>query len=160
MTRKYNRRQFLQAAGQAAAFALPVLIPAAALGRAGRIAPSERIVLGCIGVGNMGTADMNALMTIRSLGAIRPARPKADAGMTIGNAKVAARGRRLEKLPPVVLACHWSFSVARSAFVASVPRSVGCARHAHMFAGRIANPSYLAAAGAALRGNSPKISNS
>ncbi|MCU0960096.1 MAG: Gfo/Idh/MocA family oxidoreductase [Pirellulaceae bacterium] len=64
MTRRYSRRQFLRRAAQAASCAIPVIIPAAALGRAGRAAPSERIVIGCIGVGNMGTADMRALMTI------------------------------------------------------------------------------------------------
>ncbi len=64
MTRKHNRRQFLRTAARAASLAIPILVPAAALGRAGRIAPSERILLGCIGLGNMGTADMNALMTI------------------------------------------------------------------------------------------------
>ena len=63
MTRKHQRRQFLQSAARAAALAFPVIIPASALGRAGRIAPSDRIVLGCIGVGGMGTGDMNALMT-------------------------------------------------------------------------------------------------
>ena len=41
-----------------------MMIPASALGRAGRAAPSERIVVGSIGVGNMGFGDMNALMSI------------------------------------------------------------------------------------------------
>jgi predicted dehydrogenase len=63
-TRRHNRRQFLHTAARAASCAIPVIIPAAALGRAGRLAPSERIIIGCIGVGNMGTADMRALMTI------------------------------------------------------------------------------------------------
>ena len=53
-----RRRRFLQAAAAATC----VFVPASALGRAGRIAPSERIAVGCIGVGNMGTGDMNALM--------------------------------------------------------------------------------------------------
>ncbi len=64
MTRKHNRRQFLQTMARAASCAIPIIVPTAALGRAGRIAPSERILIGCIGVGNMGTGDMNALMTI------------------------------------------------------------------------------------------------
>jgi predicted dehydrogenase len=34
------------------------------LGRAGRTAPGERVVVGAIGVGGMGFGDMNALMSI------------------------------------------------------------------------------------------------
>ncbi len=64
MTRRHNRRQFIRTAARAASCAVPFVVPAAALGRAGRIAPSERIIIGCIGVGNMGTADMRALMTL------------------------------------------------------------------------------------------------
>ena len=41
-----------------------MMIPASALGRADRPAPSERIVMGSIGVGNMGFGDMNAFMGI------------------------------------------------------------------------------------------------
>ena len=41
-----------------------MFIPASALGRAGRIPPSQRIVMGSIGVGNMGFGDMNAFMNI------------------------------------------------------------------------------------------------
>ncbi|HUT89039.1 MAG TPA: Gfo/Idh/MocA family oxidoreductase [Thermoguttaceae bacterium] len=64
MTAKVNRRQFLEGTARAASAALPVIIPASALGRADRTAPSERIVIGCIGVGTMGFADMSALMSI------------------------------------------------------------------------------------------------
>lgn len=51
-----HRRQFLgtiAGTGAAAAF-MPTIIPASALGRDGAAAPSERIVLGGIGVGNRG----------------------------------------------------------------------------------------------------------
>jgi predicted dehydrogenase len=41
-----------------------LIVPASALGRAGRIAPGERIVVGSIGVGGMGFGDMSALMSI------------------------------------------------------------------------------------------------
>jgi len=41
-----------------------MMIPASALGRADQPAPSERIVMGSIGVGNMGFGDMNAFMSI------------------------------------------------------------------------------------------------
>lgn len=48
-----NRRQFLkQAALATGALALPTFIPAAALGRDGKIAPSNRIVMAGIGYGN------------------------------------------------------------------------------------------------------------
>jgi predicted dehydrogenase len=52
----YSRRRFLGTA--AAALAAPLIIPATALGRGGRVAPSERIVMGCIGVGGQGTRQM------------------------------------------------------------------------------------------------------
>ena len=55
-----NRRQFIKAA--AATIALPYFIPASALGRDGRPAPSERIVMGGIGLGNMGSADLGAFL--------------------------------------------------------------------------------------------------
>jgi predicted dehydrogenase len=48
-----SRRGFLKA-GLAAASA-PTIIPASALGKGSRAAPSERIVIGCIGVGDRGT---------------------------------------------------------------------------------------------------------
>jgi len=64
MTARMSRRRFLQRTGGALSMALPLIIPASALGRAGRIAPGERIVAGSIGVGGMGLGDMNALMSI------------------------------------------------------------------------------------------------
>ena len=54
---RLSRRRFL-AAGAAAA-AAPAVVPASALGRAGRPAPSERLTLGVIGVGGMGMSNMN-----------------------------------------------------------------------------------------------------
>ncbi|MCX6996464.1 MAG: Gfo/Idh/MocA family oxidoreductase [Kiritimatiellaeota bacterium] len=58
-----NRRQFLKrtlAAGSA--LAMPCIIPAAALGRGGAVAPSERIVMGAIGVGGQGSNDLAFLL--------------------------------------------------------------------------------------------------
>ncbi len=46
-----TRRWFLKASS---ALAFPTIIPASALGKAGRPAPSERMTLGCIGTGNNG----------------------------------------------------------------------------------------------------------
>jgi hypothetical protein len=57
-----NRRQFIGrtlAAGGALAF--PTIIPASALGRGGAVAPSERIVMGAIGVGGRGSGDVGWL---------------------------------------------------------------------------------------------------
>jgi predicted dehydrogenase len=45
-----TRRQFLSAAG---ALALPAIIPATALGRGGRPAPSDRVHLACFGFGTI-----------------------------------------------------------------------------------------------------------
>lgn len=51
-----NRRDFLKSAVQAGAlFAMPSVIPSAALGGNGHAAPSERIRLGGIGIGGRGT---------------------------------------------------------------------------------------------------------
>ncbi|MHC4555758.1 MAG: Gfo/Idh/MocA family protein [Planctomycetota bacterium] len=59
-----NRRQFLKQATVTAtgAIALPYILPSLSLGQAGNAAPSNRIVLGCIGVGGQGTGNMRALM--------------------------------------------------------------------------------------------------
>lgn len=54
-----GRRQFLRGAALAGgAVAMPALIPASALGRGGAVAPSERIVLGGIGIGRRGSHDL------------------------------------------------------------------------------------------------------
>jgi predicted dehydrogenase len=52
-----NRRDFLKV-GVAAGFAVPHVVPAAALGRDGRTAASERISLGIIGVNGMGRGNL------------------------------------------------------------------------------------------------------
>jgi predicted dehydrogenase len=57
---KLTRRRFLkQAAFLAAA---PYVVPASALGRGGRVAPSERIVLGGIGIGRRGSHDLSWML--------------------------------------------------------------------------------------------------
>ncbi|GAF78741.1 unnamed protein product, partial [marine sediment metagenome] len=50
-----GRRDFLKTA---AAVAAPMIVPASALGRDGATPPSERVTLGCIGVGNRGSSNM------------------------------------------------------------------------------------------------------
>ncbi|HNT90041.1 MAG TPA: Gfo/Idh/MocA family oxidoreductase, partial [Candidatus Hydrogenedentes bacterium] len=47
-----TRRVFLR--GAVAALAAPMIIPAPALGRGGRVGPGDRIAVGCIGVGGQG----------------------------------------------------------------------------------------------------------
>ncbi len=47
-----TRRGFGRRSLAAAATAFPMIVPASALGRDGTTAPSDRVVLGCIGVGN------------------------------------------------------------------------------------------------------------
>lgn len=55
-----TRRGFLLSAS--AAFAAPAFIPARALGRGGFVPPSERIVIGSIGVGGRGSYDLRAAL--------------------------------------------------------------------------------------------------
>ncbi|MFM8291423.1 MAG: gfo/Idh/MocA family oxidoreductase, partial [Planctomycetia bacterium] len=56
----FSRRRFL-AAGSAAAIA-PVVIPGSALGLDGVAAPSERIVVGGIGIGRRGGYDLGCFL--------------------------------------------------------------------------------------------------
>ncbi len=54
-----SRRQFLgHSAAVAGVLALPAIIPASALGKAGRVAPSNRVVMGYIGLGIQGMGNM------------------------------------------------------------------------------------------------------
>ncbi len=62
--KQLDRRRFLKstlAAAGAAAMA-PTIIPSSALGRDGAVAPSERIVVGGIGIGNRGTYDLGCFL--------------------------------------------------------------------------------------------------
>src|SRR5579859_623641 len=59
-SKKLSRRAFLRRASRIAA--LPCLIPACALGRGGAVAPSERIVLGGIGLGPRGQYDLSVML--------------------------------------------------------------------------------------------------
>jgi len=63
-----SRREFLQGVSAAAgALGIPCWIPASALGKDGTIAPSERIILGGIGLGGRGTGDLGAMMSQRDV---------------------------------------------------------------------------------------------
>ncbi len=58
-----TRRGFLKTAAKATALcAAPQFVPGSALGKDGAIAPSERIVLGGIGIGNRGTYDLGCFL--------------------------------------------------------------------------------------------------
>ena len=57
------RRRFLKTAvGASTLFMAPQIIPGSALGMNGAVAPSERIVLGGIGIGNRGTYDLGCFL--------------------------------------------------------------------------------------------------
>ena len=53
MNRQNTRRTFIKKAAFAT-MGIPTIVPATALGRNGRVAPSERVVLGGIGIGRRG----------------------------------------------------------------------------------------------------------
>jgi hypothetical protein len=59
----FGRRRFLRTAVRAgAALALPYVVPGTVLGKGGSVAPSERLVLGGIGIGNRGTYDLGCFL--------------------------------------------------------------------------------------------------
>jgi predicted dehydrogenase len=59
-----NRRKFLKrvAGSSLGIFAAPMIIPGAALGKNGAIAPSDRIVMGGVGLGAMGTGNTRGFL--------------------------------------------------------------------------------------------------
>jgi len=61
MNHTITRRTFFKhvAAVGTTGLALPYIVRSSALGGAGGVAPSNRIIMGCIGTGNQGTNDMN-----------------------------------------------------------------------------------------------------
>ncbi len=67
MAIKSSRRQFVKrsAAAMAGAFVLPQIIPSSAFGMGGRIAPSDRIVIGSIGTGSQGMSNMNDFLKLK-----------------------------------------------------------------------------------------------
>jgi predicted dehydrogenase len=62
--KEFNRREFLRkaagVAGGAAAF--PYIVSSSVFGAEGKVAPSNRIVMGCIGVGGQGTGNMQGFL--------------------------------------------------------------------------------------------------
>ena len=62
---RLSRRGFLKVAGVAAGAAIvgPYVVPASARGADGRPAPSNRIAMGCIGLGGRGTVDLQGFLS-------------------------------------------------------------------------------------------------
>ena len=63
MSQATTRRQFLKtSAALGATFGIPTFVPGRALGAEGTVPPSEKIVMGCIGVGSMGGGHLRAFL--------------------------------------------------------------------------------------------------
>jgi predicted dehydrogenase len=58
-----GRRDFLKAVAGGAVAGFPAIVPSRALGRDGFVAPSDRLVLGAIGVGRQGSGDMRGFLS-------------------------------------------------------------------------------------------------
>jgi predicted dehydrogenase len=64
MNSPITRRHFLKSnLGAAFVAAVPSIVPAAVLGQAGRVAPNDRLQIGCIGVGPQGRGVMGNFLT-------------------------------------------------------------------------------------------------
>jgi predicted dehydrogenase len=64
--KKMNRRQFVKATGSAiaAAIAVPTIIPSKVFAQKGENSPNNKIVIGCIGMGGMGTGNMRSFLEL------------------------------------------------------------------------------------------------
>lgn len=63
-----TRRQFMKhAATVGAAIAVPYFVPARALGHSRSTAPSERITMGFIGIGNMGGGHLGNFLGMKEV---------------------------------------------------------------------------------------------
>jgi predicted dehydrogenase len=67
MSKKPTRREFVKrtAAVAAGVFIIPEIIPSSVLGMRGRTAPSDRIVMGSIGTGSQGMANMHDFLRLK-----------------------------------------------------------------------------------------------
>lgn len=68
MHTKTNRRTFVKRSAAAAAgmFVVPHIIPSSALGMGGKIAPSNRVVMGAIGTGSQGMSNLNDFLELKN----------------------------------------------------------------------------------------------
>ena len=69
MSKKQSRKEFLQkgAAVAAGLIVMPHIIPASARGKGGKVAPSDRIVMGGIGLNSMGDGDMGQFLPMNTV---------------------------------------------------------------------------------------------
>jgi hypothetical protein len=61
-TNHLSRRSFIKGA---AVLGAPLIIPASAIGRGNRPSPSNRITLGCIGMGGMGSSLLREFLPLK-----------------------------------------------------------------------------------------------
>ncbi|MBI4580823.1 MAG: Gfo/Idh/MocA family oxidoreductase [Planctomycetes bacterium] len=85
-----TRRNVLKGAAKAAgaAVAFPYIVPSSALGLDGAVAPSNRITVGCIGTGGMGTYDMTRMFEVADVQVVAvcdPKQPKREAARARAN---------------------------------------------------------------------------
>ncbi len=68
MANRTSRRDFVKrtATVAAGAFVIPQIIPSSALGMGGKMAPSDRIVIGAIGTGSQGTGNMREFLKLKN----------------------------------------------------------------------------------------------
>ena len=62
-----GRRDFLKGLAGGVVAGFPAIIPSSALGRDGYVAPSEKIVMGAIGVGRQGSGDREISFLMKAL---------------------------------------------------------------------------------------------
>jgi hypothetical protein len=64
--KRISRRRFIKAATgiTAGAISFPYIVPSSALGKAGTVAPSNRITMGCIGVGWQGGENLRSFLAL------------------------------------------------------------------------------------------------
>jgi len=67
MLKKTSRREFVRHSATVAAgvFVIPEIIPSSALGMGGKTAPSNRVVMGAIGTGSQGMANMRDFLRLK-----------------------------------------------------------------------------------------------
>ncbi|MFB0552042.1 MAG: Gfo/Idh/MocA family protein [Phycisphaerae bacterium] len=100
-----TRRAFLKRA--AALATVPYIVPASALGRDGKVPPSERIVLGGIGIGNRGSHDLRWMMPekdVQFVAVCDPQRKRAEAVKQMVDTRYGNKDCRIYHNTPEFLA--------------------------------------------------------
>jgi hypothetical protein len=115
-----TRREFLKAAGATSAvMAAPIIIPSSALGDDSVDAASERIVMGGIGIGNMGRGDQKNFLNSRRRAVRRRVRREEGASATAPRAN-RIRSTATPTAPPTTTSA--SCSPATTSTPCTVPR--------------------------------------